>query len=290
MAISISIVIPTLGRELELHELLKSIELHGKFFHEVIIIDQNPPHYLDNIRARFNEYNFVNVNFKGVSKARNFGANLSTGDYVFFPDDDAEILSNSFEVILNSIKEHSPDLLTGKTVDREGNDSVIKYSEDSGFFNFSNSNGKFVEATIVIKRSLLVHNNFDEKLGVGQFYGAEEALDLIYRLKKSTMYYEKGFKIYHPPKVKLQNSFEEVKRVFSYRCGYSAFHYKHRMYLPVIRRILLIIFATPFMILHPKYSFRYYLAELLGLLTGIVVNKRSNWIIKENEDTNVNIR
>ncbi len=42
--------------------------------------------------------------------------------------------------------------------------------------------GGFVEATVVCKRDVFMNFEFDENMGAGTFFGAEEGFDWLYRI------------------------------------------------------------------------------------------------------------
>lgn len=59
---------------------------------EIIIVDQNSHNKIKNIISKFpfvsRNSKYFKVNFKGLSRARNFGLKHVTGEIICFPDDD----------------------------------------------------------------------------------------------------------------------------------------------------------------------------------------------------------
>ena len=72
-------------------ELIDSIRHQLILPKEIIIVDQNPPSFLDTLIKDFGrDLNIIhaNVAFTVASKARNYGASIATGELIAFPDDD----------------------------------------------------------------------------------------------------------------------------------------------------------------------------------------------------------
>ena len=89
--VDLSLVICTYGRTKQLAEVIQSIRCQSVAPKEIIIVDQNPPGFLDNLLEDCaGKLNIVHkrVTFTGASKARNFGASIATSDLIAFPDDD----------------------------------------------------------------------------------------------------------------------------------------------------------------------------------------------------------
>ena len=89
--VDLSLVICTYGRTKQLSEVIQSIRCQSVAPKEIIIVDQNPPGFLDNLLEDCaGKLNIVHkrVTFTGASKARNFGASIATSDLIAFPDDD----------------------------------------------------------------------------------------------------------------------------------------------------------------------------------------------------------
>lgn len=275
--IKYSIVIPTINRTEELRALLLTIKEQEYQNIEIIVVDQNGDNRLEEVIKESSAYipiTHLRVSFRGASKARNYGAAKASGDILFFPDDDAEILPGFFvnaDVIFDS--QPNVKVVFGKCVDREGVDSVLKFSSKSGRLSKTKHKGMFVEATMLIYKNIFLENLFDEGLGVGTFHGAEEAYDLVIRLmnKDCFLFYTPDLKIYHPNKIKLHSDPSEISRVFSYRCGFSKLCIKHRLYWRLFHRVTLVCVYIPFLLIIDRRRVRYYFSELLGLMAGVII-------------------
>lgn len=97
---TVSLVIATLGRREELARLLESLETQTFRPFQVVIVDQNPPGYLDGViapHAATLDLAVVACEPKGVSSARNLGLERACGDLVAFPDDDCRYAPQTLE-------------------------------------------------------------------------------------------------------------------------------------------------------------------------------------------------
>jgi len=276
----ISIIIPTLGRKEQVAQLLSSLTAVKNFRHEIIIVDQNFNNTLDEIVDKYStSYNVIHykVDFRGLSKAKNFGIEIARGKYICFPDDDSKFLEdtiyNAFNILDNDSK---IDIVFGRCIDEDGVDSVIKFSKNEAELSLNNFNGKFIEATMFAKTDILKKNKFDENMGIGTFFGAEEGYDLIYRLlnQKLKLYYSPRIKFYHPQTLTDYSNFNSLKRVFEYRKGFSYLCLKHKLYKKLIKRVLLVFFSIPIFFIIDGKKARYYTVEFLSLIIGIIFSNQ----------------
>lgn len=276
----LSIIIPTINRDIELDQLLNSILKLNLRNYEIIIVDQNQDNRIDSIIKRHLKSLPIyhhKVTFKGLSKAKNYGTDNASGDFICFPDDDSEFSTDTVEIALKQLhNDKTIDILFGKTQDRGGNDSVIKFSNQSGFLNLSNFEGKFVEATMFARTMLLKEYRFDENLGAGTFFGAEEGYDLIYRLLKAkkSLYYDPKIKFYHPQTIIDKSDYSSLMRVYSYRKGFSYACLKHKMYIRLFSRIILVSSGVVLFLPFNRSKSYFYLVEFCSLITGILFSRK----------------
>lgn len=271
----LSVIVPTLGRVIEVDELLKTIEISEYKPYEIILVDQNLNDGLDYLVEKYNKMNIKleKVNFKGTSRAKNYGAKYASGEILCFPDDDCEVYSNTFSKALEMLQSKEVVVVFGKTVDRAGKDSVIKYAEEEQKIDRNHLNGTFIEATMFIKRDVFSKYLFDEKMGVGEFFGAEEVYDLVLRMLKDKvrMFYSPAIVFYHPQKILEHASESSIRRVFSYRCGFAHLCVKHKMYKKLSERIFKVLLYLGYLAVFNRKKIRYYFSELAGLMAGTVI-------------------
>jgi glycosyltransferase involved in cell wall biosynthesis len=272
----ISIVIPTIGRSAQLEALLYSITGSTYKHYEVIVIDQNQTGIADDAILKYNDIlpiRHIKVGFTGAATARNYGLQFAKGQYLFFPDDDSELFPETLALSIKNLKSTNADVVFGKCVDRKLADSVGIFYKNSGYLSLQRHDNMFIETTMFIKKEIFSKFLFDESFGIGTFYGAEEGHDLVLRMlqEKVIIFYTPDVRMYHPQKVINHSDSSEIRRVFSYRCGFAHLCVKHKLYRKYCTRLLQIILYIPYTMVAAPRKTRYYLSELMGLLTGIIV-------------------
>ena len=271
----LSIVIPTINRKKEVEMLLQSIESADiDIPYEVIIVDQNPEGFLDEICDKYalklplKQYT---VQFKGASRARNFGVQKAEGDIICFPDDDAEFLPDTIKNALEIMKEKDVPCVFGKVISKTtGDDVIIDFCKEEKYLSLTDFEGAFVEATMFAKTNLLRKFPYDEELGVGTIHGAEEAYDLVYRMLKNSVkiYYTPEIKFYHPAKILARESDAEVRRAFYYSCGLGYLCRKHGFKKKYRGRMLKLMFGIPVIAVFKRKELKYFQAQKMGLKLG----------------------
>ena len=272
----ISIIIPTIGRSTQLDALLNSITCSTYKHYEIIVVDQNQTGIADDAILTYKDIlpiQHMKVKFTGAARARNHGLQYANGQYLFFPDDDSELFPETLELFVRFLKSAGADVLFGKCVDRTLADSVGVFSKSSGYLSLKHYEGMFIESTMFIKKETFSEFLFDESLGIGAFYGSDEGFDLVLRMlyEKVVIFYSPDVKIYHPKKVTHHSDTAEIQRAFSYRCGYAHLCVKHKLYKKYFTRLLQVVLYIPYTVVFAPQKTRYYLSEVLGLLTGMIV-------------------
>jgi glycosyltransferase involved in cell wall biosynthesis len=276
----LSIIIPTINRRIELEELLNSIQNYViDIPFEVIIVDQNPSGFLHEIINKFKEILNIShhlVSFKGLSKAKNYGAKKANGEYLTFPDDDCKIFPETYSKALGLMVSKNVDIVFGRCIDASGYDSVLNFNKQSYILNKNNMVGGFVEATGVIHKSIFEKDfYFDEKMGAGCFHGAEEGYDWLYRIFSESdveAYYCPSVIYYHPQVLLDKGSDHAIKRAFTYSCGNAYLCKKHKFYARYFKRLTLVVFSIPVYLFINQKKAKYYFSELLGLLSGVIID------------------
>lgn len=283
--IELSIVVPTIGRLKELDELLFSIKNnHIDFSYEILIVDQNAQGFIDEIiKKHENDFTIshYNVNFKGLSKAKNFGVSKAKGIFISFPDDDCLILKDTYNLGINLMNKLGLDIVFGKCIDEKGNDSVLNFKKIPYYLNSDNMLGGFVEATAIVKKDIFGKGFlFDENMGAGCFHGAEEGFDWLYCILKSgtfKAYFEPKILFYHPQVILEKGNLNSLNRVFKYRCGTAYLCKKHSFYFKYFNRLILTLFASLFYLFLNRNKSKYYLVESCSLVVGwILYDKKNN--------------
>lgn len=275
ITVELSIVIPTLGRNKQVQDLLESIVqtiIPGSF--EILIIDQNSNDCLNNIIQSYSDKLPLihhKVSFKGLSKARNFGVKHANGHFVCFPDDDAEFEKNTISTALQLLKNSSYDMVFGKCIDKETKkDSIIQYGKQECLLTLNHFEGLFVEATMFAVKNIFDAYQFDENMGVGCLAGSQEGYDLVYRLLQAgkKLYYSPHILFYHPNKIAGRNSVQELHRAFYYSWGLGYLCKKHSFKGKYYLRFLKLLVGIPAICICRNSQLNYYIAQLCGLWIG----------------------
>jgi len=116
----ISIVIPTKNRTKSLKAVLMSY-LKQKLVKEIIIVDDgdgiDTELYIKSISRKENKIRYIrNLTNRGSPGSRNIGINLSTGEYVFFGEDDAELDTDHLSILLKHLKKNKAHIAAGRII------------------------------------------------------------------------------------------------------------------------------------------------------------------------------
>lgn len=116
--VSIDVIIPTLGRQAYLYDVLLDLEKQSFLPKQVIIIEQNED------KNSISELNFIQnrhwpfkiihkfIHQTGACNARNLALKHVTADYVFFADDDIKFDENLLENVITKMQLHNFSVLT----------------------------------------------------------------------------------------------------------------------------------------------------------------------------------
>ena len=191
--VDLSLVICTYGRTKQLAEVIQSIRCQSLAPKEIIIVDQNPPGFLDDLLEDYTgKLNIVHkrVTFTGASKARNFGASIATGELIAFPDDDCTYREDTIKNVIRGFERDDElgVLIAGK--DEILNAAPIKTQRDNKITQIHTVldlfKAKAETSNIFIRKKVLnkLEYVFDVKIGPGEFteWASNEETDLLVRL------------------------------------------------------------------------------------------------------------
>lgn len=272
----VSIVIPTLGRVGELEALLQSVLTSTYRNYEVVIVDQNETKMLSHTLEQYADrmsITHLHVCLRGAARARNYGATFARGDILCFPDDDCELFPNTIQAALDVMTTTRSDVVFGRSVAKDRRDSVTPFRQYAGYLSPKQYEGMFTEFTMFARKAVFDAFKYDESFGIGTFYGSEEAYDLVLRMMKAgvTIFYDPAILFFHPRKVTDHSSSAELRRVFTYRCGFSHLCVRHKLYGKLLDRLVKVCAYIVYLSIFNRGKVRYYVAEVLGLLVGLVV-------------------
>lgn len=224
---SISVVIPTANRHNTIARAVDGIYKNTIAPHEVIVVDQSKDDLTFKTLQPFIEekkLTYIKDDGKGISRGRNVGWRIASGDIIAFTDDDAWVDPKWLENVLSTFQGNSFNIgaIGGKIIpvyeEKNPNwsfpekweyllpacnhgDAIIPFAENLfpigvNFFTF--------------RHLLLKFNGFDENMGftTGKFFQISgEDVDYHIRLRKSgfDLIYNPNCVVYHPVPLSRQN-------------------------------------------------------------------------------------
>lgn len=146
----VSIIVPLYNEEKYISRCIESILQSTYKDFEIILLDDdscdNSFRICEGYAKKNNNISVYRLNRGGVSRARNYGLDKATGEYIWFVDGDDKVYPESLEYLVKGIEENNCELVIGKyksnrvdaQSDRIGVCSVEDYAGDfcigSGFY------------------------------------------------------------------------------------------------------------------------------------------------------------
>ena len=110
----VSIIIPVYNSAIYLSECLNSVKNQNYTNLEVLLIDDGSTDGSDNMLDEFaktdNRFTVIHIKNGGVSKARNIGLTLATGEYIAFVDSDDFIDNHMIAMLVKNMKYYNIDI------------------------------------------------------------------------------------------------------------------------------------------------------------------------------------
>lgn len=266
----ISLVTATLGRVKELDRLCISLVNQCYKDFELILVDQNEAETLNNIVEKYEKYfNLIHIksSIKGLSYNRNIGLRYCHGEIIGFPDDDCYYDENVLFQVANQFCSDSKYNFVITEVKGIGTNKIFirnprRPIKRKHIFKYCISYNFFVRRNPNVL--------FDEKMGVGRYWGSGEETDYLWTLlqKKDIGIFLPDTYIFHPQNAASIN----YNRAYSYGLGFGALFKKEIIYRNHWEYFSLylynIIRTLGGCILGPQRKFYYY--TLLGRIKGFI--------------------
>jgi GT2 family glycosyltransferase len=120
---SVSVIIPTYGRERVLRETLASVIQQQYPHFEILVIDQTPTHESETDRdleqlAASGKIRWFRVNWASLPGARNYGVRRSTGEIIVFLDDDVLLPPDFLTAHVRNFERPEVGAVAGRIFDR----------------------------------------------------------------------------------------------------------------------------------------------------------------------------
>jgi glycosyltransferase involved in cell wall biosynthesis len=282
----ISLVLATLGRDLEVADFLKSLLNQTYKDFELIIIDQNRDGKIDAIVKPFMvclAVKHVKVGFTGNARARDYGIGLAQGRIVAFPDDDCAYEREVLEkVVVEFERRKNLSILVAGSYDFSSSRFSIGVNSPRARY-FSRFRMMGVEFTQFFYVSRIDRKQFhlDHDFGIGSKYSGAEGFELLYRLLRSgsTAFYTPEIKIYHPDKDHYKLG---TGRMLMYSTGIGAYirKFANQQDVFILYYIVRKMFVSPILkmmialvLLNPK-KLAYSFYNLVGIWRGFLAYGR----------------
>lgn len=187
MTPTFSLVVSTRGRRDELLTLLKSLAAQTFENFEIIFVDQNDVLVIEDVLEGpwpFPLRHLKTPQDRGLSRGRNRGLTLASGDYVLFPDDDCWYTPEFLETALSRLQATGADVLTGRAVDEAGRSINGRFEVDAQRVVRDKVWTTQIEWVAFFRRELLERlGGYDEMIGVGAAspWQACEGQDIVLR-------------------------------------------------------------------------------------------------------------
>ncbi len=211
-----SVVVPTFDREDSLAHTVTSIlnmrtsELPGLF--ELIIVDNNPSTSIRNLVGSFARDTTFPIRYipeprRGVSRARNTGVKMATGDYIAFVDDDCTVQPDWLLNLMNAFIKMGCDVVQGRILLEFEDLNLPEWVDDSDMANFAlfdpgndiTRPRTMMTGNTCIKKSVFEkYGYFDVRLGPGAA-GSAEDLEFFKRIENEGLHiaYVPDVVVYH---------------------------------------------------------------------------------------------
>jgi glycosyltransferase involved in cell wall biosynthesis len=237
-----SLIMATYGRSNEIENFLISLKNQTYKNFELIVIDQNEDDKAYKIIKKFqNDINiiYLKVDFKGLSKARNYGLNYASGEVIAFPDDDCEYPNDLLENVKNFFENNDFEIFCVLAIDKfKSKESLGRWFKKSKKINIINFMRVCPSPCLFIRTKEKLE--FDENFGINSKFYSSEEMDLVFRLLKRGYkgYFERKIFIYHPYKE------DSKERAYYYGIGMGAFFRKHlkndfRLVIPFVENLII---------------------------------------------------
>lgn len=168
----ISIIIPTYNRSESLSLAVKSVQDQTRSIWELIIIDDGSENNTQEVlkdTLKDNRIKYYYQENQGVSVARNYGAELATGDYLIFLDSDdvffPDLIKNIYEAEF-----HKYDLICWQVLKNiDGKETIWKARQLDGMYN--NLVITFFPGSICYNKNVFLKaGGYDPKITFGENY------------------------------------------------------------------------------------------------------------------------
>lgn len=184
----VSLVLATYGRCVDVRRMLDSLAAQTDTAFEILIVDQNPDdrlrEHIERGLAAGLEIRHLRLDPPSLSDARNLGIAQAKGDIIGFPDDDCWYEPDTVSQVRRAFAQTgNVEGVVGTWVELLASSGVASPTGGLSHIKWRRFQGKSASSiTLFFRRYLLQRlGGFDQRFGVGKWYGAAEETDLILR-------------------------------------------------------------------------------------------------------------
>lgn len=236
---SIDLVVPTIGRTVELERFLESVAAQTwQGPTRVILVDQNPDDRLAPIvEANSGRLALLRVRSEpGTSRACNVGFRYCTADIVGRADDDCWYPPSVLEQVAEALAQHPEwDALSGMSCDESGRPTQLPWDPTAGVVTRSNIFRRAIAFTMFMRRSLIESlGEWDETFGPrpgpdGTIGGASEETEYLLRALAAgfTIGYEPSLRIFHAEFTPSVRDRKSMRKAYSYGLDHTRLLKRH---------------------------------------------------------------
>ncbi len=277
----ISLVMSTLGRMNEVRNFLETLTPGKNQDLEVIIVDENDEIDLSPI-INSQAWPFEVIHKKvpgvrGLSRGRNIGITLATGDIICFPDDDCVYPPQLLDNVIRTFAEHEADIVCGRPTDQKARSINGRFATTSRWVRKDAVFMTQTEWLLFFRRETLATlDGFDENIGLGAPtpWQSAEGQDLTLKALEAgrRVYYDPSLIGYHPQYDIINPDLRMLNRARTYGRGMGYVFGKHSFSAFMLFKILLRPLLGSF-VFASQLNFRraaYYTLSALGRCEGYI--------------------
>lgn len=224
----ISVLVPTLGtRENEIKRLIETLEKQTYKNFEVIFVTQGNHEKIASMIKKHNNLTIkqIKTTVKGLSRARNKGLQIVSGEIVILSDDDCWYPSNAFELIIDTFNtEKNAKIVLTQIFDPEKKILYKNYNSNACYINSRLKLMSKSSIEIAFKKDLLSYRKFDELFGLGSEFVCGEEIDfLLNNYEKKTIFYNPIVTVFHNKKEGASSEKQIIAKGAIYGKNYNIF-------------------------------------------------------------------
>jgi glycosyltransferase involved in cell wall biosynthesis len=233
--LSISVVICAKNAESTLEQCLESVEKNRPY--EIILIDDGSTDSTAEIARRHTDKVYPNKG-KGLSHARQLGAEKASADHIFYIDSDVILSENCLKIMMHEMETNGYTAIHAQVIGTD-NASYWGWAEDQHFrmrFNKEGEANSIITMAGIYKKDAILKYKFDPF-----FVVASEDGDLCYRLRKNGL--KLGISsafVYHQHRATLRSFIRQRVR---YGRGNARFFWKHKAVITLLGASLMAPFG-----------------------------------------------